>query len=287
MTSLWGRVSAQSGMRMALLTVFVCAAAGMGGCAQTRWLGPPAGCPQEWRGRHAFATDRVLIYAHTEAGAREAARLVDAAATDFEQAAGVHATRGLLIVSDLTDSPPIDEPAVLFALCERAEAEQNGRRPPSDDELVKGWEDMQDEMVELGMQAADGLRMKPVPLRQHELTAVLGMPPEVGEGVQWGLLVPTEDAVRELIGRMIEAALKEEDVGLGKRILMAPVLPWVTSKAVDGVSAACRIQVFRLITESQAGWTPEERRRVFATYKARMEAQMTDGMMPPTQGVPR
>ena len=81
-----------------------------------------------------------------------------------------------------------------------------------------------------------------------------------------------------LVKREFDAALKEEDVGLGARILMAPVLPWAKSKAADGVSAACRIEVFRLISESQAGWTAEDRRRLFAPYKAKIEAQVTGGM---------
>jgi hypothetical protein len=144
------------------------------------------------------------------------------------------------------------------------------------------------------MRPAEALRVASVPLRAPQLASVLGLPRPAARTVRWGLVIPTRVAMREFMDRTIDAALAEEEVGLVKRVLMAPILAWARGKAVDALHAQCQLEAFRRIVQAQPGWDKEDRQRVLRPYVARLETLMVeelavpvpDGMALPAGGHP-
>ena len=274
------------GLRSPVLPVVACLLAILGGCTRTQWLEVPADWPQEWRGRRPYATSRAYLYASTTGSAAEAARMVRSVAEDFEDAAGASPTRGLLIVTDVGDEPAAADLGQLFAIAQRDEAARKGKTVPSDAELAEQWEDEREDMKEEGLDPADLLRVMPLPLDAAGLGRVFDLPATVTDKVSWGAALSTEDAMADALGRMMAAALAEEEIGMAQRILMAPVMAFARGMAVRAMCAACEVTLFGQMVVSQPGLDAEARAQLLRAYRERKEGEADEHSEHPPAPVP-
>jgi len=173
------------------------------GCAQKTLVRPTTQPASEWRGRTLYEGQGSSIYATSESAARDAARVLDRVAKDLAAQGGT-VPRGVLIALDTADELPVADAEAYFRFVARAERGAKAPLAPAD--AKKRWERFVKQSDNNGLPAGLQLKMRPVLLDKEVLSGGLGIPPSVSSEAQWGMVIPTEAAIRHATDRMVDAA---------------------------------------------------------------------------------
>jgi hypothetical protein len=74
----------------------------------------------------------------------------------------------------------------------------------------------------------------------------LSLPPDWRAGVDWGVVLPTSACADAIAERMLDVGLEQQQLSFGKRLLLAPMLPFVRSAA----RAEVRREVWKRVLEA-------------------------------------
>lgn len=234
------------------------------GCAPAVVLDAPEHWPAEQAQRRLYHTPDAYIYASSGAAAGEADRLVRSVGRRFERVTGRAAPKCLLFVTDTHDEPPVDGIDALFEM-----AEALGGDPGRNAEVADArpdWPEQRAQAQESGLDLNLLIAAMPVPLTREQLIQTLGFPAGPAATVEAALIIPTRGAIRRFIHTTLEAALRQEEIGLAERLLFAPLLPMVEGKVVEEMSRARDRVLIERFVEAQTDWDEETRRAKMALF---------------------
>ncbi len=133
-------------------------------------------------------------------------------------------------------------------------------------DLSSSCEKMRTESVKLGLDPRDMLCMISHPIPVTRLVLDFNMPVAARVGWDWAVLLPTRRCVEGAMTRVMDAAMKQE-LSLGQRLLMAPMLPFARSAAADSVIEEQKSLLFELHAAAQADWSVEQREKFGREYE--------------------
>jgi hypothetical protein len=138
------------------------------------------------------------------------------------------------------ETPP---PAPLFVVLGPDEQLLEGE-PMQAGKLLRNWHSL----LVNGEAIPDGQAMAPPPDASPELVAgmiklvpaafpldqkELGLPAAWRLVGGWGMVVPAEATIAEVSSMMLDEGMAKADIGFGKRLLMAPFMPWIRGAVRD------------------------------------------------------
>jgi hypothetical protein len=245
-----------------------------GACAPSVLLDRPDEWPAQWRDRRLYHTPNAFIYASSAAAAGEVDRLLVEVTGAFRSRTPGQPEKGLIVVTD-TGDPPIADGETQLRIVEQPERKSATTQSaglvvtsrPSDSHDGIDEEDRR-EFAKLGLSIELLLAGTPFGIRHADLTGGLGLPPAAAQSAKWAAAMPTRAMCRSMMSKTMSAALKQEEVTLAQRLLIAPWLPLLESIAADELAAARRTVLFERLVSSQAGWTDDQRAAYLADFTA-------------------
>ncbi len=242
-----------------------------------------ADLPAEFQVWTLFEVEGQLVYAVNKDDAAKAAALAREVSDDFRARTGREPCTRLLIVADHDVWLPGGD------LCRRLELVREGEsalRPRSAEpeesapaaqgrasenhdaagDLSSSCEKMRTESAKLGLDPRDMLCMLSHPIPLTRLVLDFDMPAAARVGWDWAVLLPTRRCVEGGMTRVMDAAMKQE-LSLGQRLLMAPMLPFARSAAADSVIEEQKSLLFELHAAAQADWSVEQREKFGREYE--------------------
>lgn len=251
------------------------AASGCASDAATRpQQGPTAPVPERWGDWTLFEIDGQLVYAADADDAEAAVSLRAEADQAFRERTGREPGARLLLVADASSWMPGGDPCRRLELAEQALAALRGPDAANEDRgLPQSCEALRAEAAEIQVEPAVmvGLIAHPVlPARLPELGV-----PAAGAApwpLDWVVLLPTEDALDEGFGALLDAGM-ENELSMAERLLVAPLMPLALGRVVDGLLAKQQVLLFELEAASQADWPLEERARLTEEFEEELEGE--------------
>ncbi|HTF88905.1 MAG TPA: hypothetical protein VK843_10885, partial [Planctomycetota bacterium] len=189
--------------------------------------------PANWHSLKSFRSPSGMIFAHDEAAAEAASGISAEVAADFRRVTAREPSQRVLVIAGsrdwLSDADPCDR--LRLAACGAASLQ--GQPEPTAADLTRECTKVQKEAIDAGLDLQTVLVLKPDTLRGDNLVTDLALPPSAGAAFDWAIVIATPDELATAVRELIDAAMKKENPSIGKRMMMAPLMPWVRGKVVD------------------------------------------------------
>lgn len=250
------------------------------GCAPAVVLEAPADWPKEYAHRRLFNTPNAFLYAGSEEAAGEADRLIIAVARDFEKLNGRKPKKGLVFVTDAKDDFLVPNLRELVAAAKAMKALQPDKTPAKDDPLAK-WDETEKKMKTLGMEMDALLKALPIPLPKDGLLLMLNLPKNVTDGADWAMAMPTKAAVRDVVQKLIGAALKQQDTGPLAQAMAGLLMGMVNIErtVTDAFAVTRDLALYGMWVNAQADWSAEEKQKKIQAYAQRRQEETFGGLL--------
>lgn len=250
-------------------------AVALGGCHAPP---PPArvdltALPESWQSRRPYRSADAAILAHDDREADEAGRTADAVASDFRRRTGREPSARLLVIVGNRDWMSDRDPCLKLRLGAMGDAFLDGRPEPSGAELARRCDELRDSAARVGLDPATLLLLKPDVLASDGFATWLGLQREAVAAFDWAIVISTEAELADAVGAMVDAAIAKEELNEGQRTLLAPLLPWVRSRALEAARGAIKSTLFAAHASAQSDWSREDRRREVEDYAKSIGAE--------------
>ncbi len=243
-----------------------------------------------------------LVYAVNRDDAAKAAALAGEVGDDFRARTGREPCTRLLIVADHDVWLPGGD------LCRRLELVSEGESAlqpvpaqpeesapvalggasenhDTDNDLPSACEKMRAESAKLGLDPRDMVCMISHPIPLTRLVLDFGMPSGARVNWDWAVMLPTRHCLEGGMTRVMDAAMKKE-LSFGQRLLMAPMMPFARSAAVDELIEKQKSLLFELHAAAQADWSVEQREKFNDEYEAALDSGAEARPSPPSNVPP-
>lgn len=176
----------------------------------------------------------------------------------FAEVAGRNVGKGLVLALDDEDAPLLEDSSELSRLMHVWHAQASGvveeAQDESSDFLFGGDEENP------GVDPDRMLRLVAFGLPRDDV--VLGLPEDLRLTATWIVVQPTRECLRHSLSEVIavgmEQAAKEEDVGLGERLLMTLAMPMIKSEMNQAFLDLMKVSFLEVLV---AGAEPEAAKR--------------------------
>lgn len=216
----------------AICILFPAFCASATGCA-------PRTLPARWLDRQLFESQHAYVYASNDIAAAEAERLVDKVVYQCKISGIRECSRGLLIVTDVTDKLILENLDLLFRLSYR----MPGYRWISDD----GPHAQRELIGRSGIDRRQVLAMKSCLLGKDDLVNSLGLDRGLANKICWAAAIPTRAVIRRTVEKTVGAALERmlggQEMG-GKRFAAGVALTPLKYKAKSMLEAERDIIIY-------------------------------------------
>lgn len=189
----------------------------LAGCHAVAWQPGPS---STWRDEHCYRGALATVAARDEAAASDAYCSVEGLLTAMREAGMPDPGPVLVLARSIEDPLLLDEPMpTVRQLLQWHQAAIGG---PVDE----GQSQPRTETPEL-LETAARLVAAAIPLDASELA----LPADWRAGIDWAVVLPTTACAEAAAGRMLDIGLEQQDMSFGKRLLLAPMLPFVRRAA--------------------------------------------------------
>lgn len=97
----------------------------------------------------------------------------------------------------------------------------------------------------------------------------LALPPDVLARVSWVAVLPTDGVLSAAVEHMIEKGLEKADLSFWKRMLMAPFMPMLRSRAFDEIASQAERPILDVLMREASN---EEKARVLEALNEELRA---------------
>ncbi|HWL93973.1 MAG TPA: hypothetical protein VNT79_10600 [Phycisphaerae bacterium] len=235
------------------------------GCGPSTILKNPESWPQQWCHRRLSTTPHAYLYASSDSAAGEIDRTCARVTREFVHDTEGRAGRGLIIVNDRADPIFQADWRAIYIASKRRAVELSGR---ADADAEKAWDEAMSEekLADAGISRDLLLQMTPFALSSAEAREHLQLGPLVIDQVSWVAILPTRALLREAMRKTIDAGLKQEKVGLVRRMALAPMLAIFEPLMIDALSTMREVVIFEALASSEADWSEAHRDSVVRKF---------------------
>lgn len=238
----------------------------LGACAPR---GLPAGWPAEWGGRGFSDEGVAYVYAKRDAARDEAAAIAARLAGRFQQAAGKPPAKGVIVVVDQGEEPPVVD----------AQLQQAGTDLLKDIGANAG--SAQSPAMRRVMERAGGLaRLVAAGSWGRRLEFASDVPEPIRAGAPYVLVLPSSRATIGAFDDAVRGVLAETGAGWAERAALKAAIDLARPDFLGTVRDLHRRSVIATMVGSDAALAPEQRSRLDA-----LVAELTPRS--PTQPTPR
>jgi len=215
--------------------------------------------PVAWSGRQLFETPRARFFAASPAAASEADEVVAQAVNEFMRDTHGVSTRGLILVTDVSDAPPFRTIADFKALSPSA----------TGDNVVMEQSKALSMTGQFGIPEEAMLRATPISVPIGTALRLVGVPPEARDELAWCVVLPTRATCRNAADDIINGLLQRM-LTPGQRILAAPWKPLMQVVTADELVDSRPVVVHGQLILAQPGVSADTRRRQLSEYMTRV-----------------
>jgi hypothetical protein len=229
----------------------------------------PDGWPGQLDRRKLYFFQHSFVYAGRKSDAVAADKRIEAAIEEFEKdnVRKDDTIVGLAVVTGLKEEPLVDVKRLLEALRHRDKREQSEKSQKDLKSLVKAKEDIEKEGLNMDML----LSITPVPIEPNLLPEIVeAFPKEIGEQIDFCVFLPTGGNIKNGFKKVLDAAIKHKKIGLVERLALLPLMPFIESKALDGLKKSQQLIVYERLLEKQTHLTEEQRDEKVRAYKKKL-----------------
>ena len=243
------------------------------GCGPAVTLAPPEDWPAEWSQRTIYSTPHAYIYASSASGASQADRAAKVAAQEFCELTGYQPSKAILIVNDAGDQLIVEDKAQLLRLIMQFKKLPNASMQDYD-RVAGELETAIQKLSELGIGMDMFFQVQPMAITSQQLVD-LGLP--AGHGA-WGAVVPTNELMyRFLISTIEEATRNEEEMTVGKKMILASMMPLIRAKLGPETTAKREVIVFSQLASNEDKLSQETKTKLIKDFQQARDSRNASG----------
>lgn len=197
-----------------------------------RWVDPPTGAPESWRGLALRCCDDIWVLSRSETTATEAVWRTREVLEFVRDETGRDGPRGLLIALTERDEAVLPDSNRLQDAASLHFRKMIGITRSRD--VDRPVEVSEDEIRDAGVDAEALFKALPGRLGV-EGAEQFGIP--YGAHVGWIVIVPTEEYVDATVGQLLRASMQLAELSWGQRVLAGTMMPFAKSRVVDAFRA--------------------------------------------------
>ena len=214
------------------------------------------GWPRQLATRKQYPSKCGLVYASSDSAAAQVSKLVDAAVKQAIKDGVKEPKTGLVLVVDKDDKPPFSVEQLLTRLAQKKD-QKAGSEPKK---AVDAVADSKKKFEEMGLDMNLILSITPMPIEPNMLPDLIsGLPQDTHQTIAWCVAVPTEANIRYGFKTLLDAGMKKENIGLAKRVAMAPLLAIAEAKAISEIKKNRQDVLCDLLSGKQVNLTDHQR----------------------------
>ena len=241
------------------------------GCAPKVLLEAPPEWPGQWSQRELYHTPNAYIYASSDAAAGYADRMTERVVKDLADMGEGTAHKGLIIVTDKGDPFPLEDVDDWFVRFQTTLGVDTGNPTSEEDEQRREWNEQEAMAEELGLSMAALFTFMPLPLSDTDLLEAMGFDRRAAESLAWAAVIPTRPALKAFARQLLDATLKQQDMPLAVRVMIAPMMPIVRSMMTDALVKGSQLILFGQQVAVQSNWSEQKKKELIEQYKERMD----------------
>jgi hypothetical protein len=226
------------------------------------------GWPETINGRMLSRCEYGFVYAREKSAADRVQELLATVMADVKQDAAEAPPAGLILVADIDEEYPCDPNKLTEAVKKTDPNDSRG--------TLKAVSAARKQAQDMGLAPETMLSVGPLPVPPAALREVVAdVPMDVDRRIGWCVIVPTDECLKANFKKTMDAAMKKENPGLAKRMILRTMMPVVERQMMSMAKKARQAALYGFLLQTRNDLSPEQRQAKIDAYKEKLGLRRT------------